>query len=282
MNGLRSLLLEDLEIVAPGVTVLRLCLNRHLPETNWVKAHRHDFAQVLLYLSGSGWQSIEGDRIPVSTGRVIGIPAGVDHAFVKEKARSPLCLVIDLKTDAVELASASSTLLSAEAQSEIQRCLSWLVRQKSSESDSGGVVRECGVVLQVTGLLIDSLGRSNRPSDSRSDRGGAGNQRFTEKARKFLATRAPEHWTGEAMASAFGMQRDHLNRLIKQECGLTTGQLIAENRLEQARRGLVETDREIQEIASAIGMEDRNYFARWFRKQTGLTPSAWRSRHRRR
>jgi len=29
--------------------------------------------------------------------------------------------------------------------------------------------------------------------------------------------------------------------------------------------------------AEAAGFTDQNYFARWFKKQTGVTPMAWRA-----
>ena len=33
----------------------------------------------------------------------------------------------------------------------------------------------------------------------------------------------------------------------------------------------------IGDIATLVGMDDQNYFTRWFRKQTGQTPSRWRA-----
>ena len=275
MKGLRPLLLEDLEITAPGLTVLRLCVNRHLPETHWVRSHRHDYAQVLAYLSGSGWQAVGDRRIPVSSGRVIGIPAGVEHAFEKEKARSPLCLVIDLEGEVAGLSAVETRILSAESRAEVQRCLSWLDRQR--QDNTGLRVREAGVVLQVAGLLVESLAVSEGAGLS-SDRSAA--SRFSERVRKSLHEADPDDWEGEGIADALGVQRDHLNRLLKRECGLTLGQLIAEHRLARARQGLEESGREIQDVAASVGILDRNYFARWVRKQTGLTPSAWRKRHR--
>jgi AraC-like DNA-binding protein len=29
-------------------------------------------------------------------------------------------------------------------------------------------------------------------------------------------------------------------------------------------------------VADRAGFQDQNYFSRWFRKQTGLTPTKWR------
>jgi AraC family transcriptional regulator, transcriptional activator of pobA len=35
----------------------------------------------------------------------------------------------------------------------------------------------------------------------------------------------------------------------------------------------------VAEVAAALGFHDPNYFSRWFRKQTGQSPTGW-SQHR--
>ena len=70
---------------------------------------------------------------------------------------------------------------------------------------------------------------------------------------------------------------DHLNRQLRAEIGTTVGGLLNRLRLEEVTRALRTTGRGIGEISSAIGMDDQNYFARWFRKQTGQTPTHWRA-----
>ena len=46
---------------------------------------------------------------------------------------------------------------------------------------------------------------------------------------------------------------------------------------DEATRLLRGSDRSIGDIATLVGMDDQNYFTRWFRKQTGQTPSRWRA-----
>ena len=76
-----------------------------------------------------------------------------------------------------------------------------------------------------------------------------------------------------------GYQRDHLNRLVKKETGLTLGQYRAQLRLAKAKE-LLDGGAKIAPTGAAIGLADQGYFARWFRRQTGQTPSAWRGRRR--
>jgi AraC family L-rhamnose operon transcriptional activator RhaR len=81
----------------------------------------------------------------------------------------------------------------------------------------------------------------------------------------------------EDIASHTGYQHDHLNRLLRAECGLTLGQLRSRVRLKRAVTLLGEKV-PIQEVGEKIGILDPNYFARWFRQQTGVSPSSWRRR----
>ena len=47
-------------------------------------------------------------------------------------------------------------------------------------------------------------------------------------------------------------------------------------RLNRAKRLLAESSAPVIDIASAVGILDQAYFARFFRKHTGMTPSAYR------
>jgi AraC-like DNA-binding protein len=79
-----------------------------------------------------------------------------------------------------------------------------------------------------------------------------------------------------AVADEIGFSLDHLNRLLRAECNRTVGTEISTARLERASKLLRTTEKSIGEIASDVGIDDQNYFGRWFRKATGQTPTHWR------
>jgi AraC family L-rhamnose operon transcriptional activator RhaR len=74
-----------------------------------------------------------------------------------------------------------------------------------------------------------------------------------------------------------GYHRDHLNRLLKRETGLTLGQLRAQQRLAKAKE-LLSSGVTVGNAAAIVGLPDQSYFARWFRSQTGQRPSRWSRR----
>ena len=71
------------------------------------------------------------------------------------------------------------------------------------------------------------------------------------------------------------MNQDHLNRVLKRESGMTAGQMLAGARLGEAKE-LLKREMMVGDVAERVGMLDQNYFARWFKGQTGVTPTAWR------
>lgn len=71
-----------------------------------------------------------------------------------------------------------------------------------------------------------------------------------------------------------------LNSLTKQSLGKTCTDLINDHILLEAKRRLLATTNQVNEIAWQLGYEDNSYFIRFFKKHTGLTPEAYRQNYR--
>jgi AraC-like DNA-binding protein/quercetin dioxygenase-like cupin family protein len=67
-----------------------------------------------------------------------------------------------------------------------------------------------------------------------------------------------------------------LSREIKRKTGKTYTQLVQEKRLAQAAFLLKNTDRNVDDIANAVGYENMGYFHRIFRELYGMSPRAYR------
>lgn len=69
---------------------------------------------------------------------------------------------------------------------------------------------------------------------------------------------------------------NHLNRAIKETTGKTTSDHIFERLASEAKALLKHTSWNISEISYCLGFEEPAHFNNFFRKQTNLTPSAYR------
>lgn len=81
-----------------------------------------------------------------------------------------------------------------------------------------------------------------------------------------------------AYASALAVTQNHLNDSVKSVCGKTPGELIRERTLKEASQLLISTSLSIAEIAFLLLFEDPSYFARFYRKYTGISPKEQRQK----
>ena len=77
-------------------------------------------------------------------------------------------------------------------------------------------------------------------------------------------------------ASESGISDNYLSRLIKQHTGRSVGQWLDAVRIVRAKRLLASTTTPIIDVASAVGLDDQSYFARFFKNETGMTPTEFR------
>ena len=79
-------------------------------------------------------------------------------------------------------------------------------------------------------------------------------------------------------AQKAGISENYLSRLVKQSTGRSVGAWIDIVRIQRAKRLLSSTTLSIIDIAVSVGVEDQSYFSRLFKKDTGITPSAFRKK----
>jgi AraC-like DNA-binding protein len=78
------------------------------------------------------------------------------------------------------------------------------------------------------------------------------------------------------VASAAGLDYDHLSRLFRSALGETPLEAHRRLRLEAACRTLVSTDSSLDEIAERYAFSDRYHLTKLFRRRWGIGPAAYR------
>ena len=273
MKSYRPLLIQDLNLQMPGIKVHRLRLNRHLPEARWAD-HTHDHDQLIVYLLGRGRQRIGGVHFPASPGTVIHVPPDVPHAFEQQATRQPLCLVLDLVLEGGRGVSRDRDQLTAQQLTEARSRIARLFRFPHVEKKEMNL-RVGAVLLDVLDIALKALGWLSPISQFSNARHFS----LSRRMERTLESRDSAQFSLKQAAELSGYQHDHLNRLLRAECGLTLGQLRAKVRVKKAA-SLLADKVPVQKVAEQVGILDPNYFARWFKQQTGATPSSWRRRPR--
>jgi len=83
------------------------------------------------------------------------------------------------------------------------------------------------------------------------------------------------HLTREVLGEHVHMNPDYLNRIFKQETGLSLHDFIVEQRLELAKELLINTHLKISAVALNVGCTSFSQFSKIFKEATGLTPKQY-------
>ncbi len=83
-------------------------------------------------------------------------------------------------------------------------------------------------------------------------------------------------------AEKLGISTTQLNDICKKYVGTSAKQYILELKLTEAKRLLLYSDHNINEISFGLGFEDSSYFSRIFKNKTSLSPSSFRRKYRNR
>jgi AraC family transcriptional activator of pobA len=81
-------------------------------------------------------------------------------------------------------------------------------------------------------------------------------------------------------AEMLNVTEKHLNRIVRTCLYKTTTQLISERVILEAKRLLVQAKYSVEQIGAELGYIDKSYFTRFFKKNTGMTPSAFLSHYK--
>ena len=276
MDAFRPILLEELDLQLPGVRLRQLTLNRHLPKMREVAAHSHAVSQLILYLGGGGLQIVDGARHAIGPGVLVHIPAGCAHGFHSQMKRAPLALVIDLDwqlpSGLAELVHDPRVrLLGHQQLRTVRTCLgrlSELHERRLQPLD----LQAFAVILELLEVLLAELEIIRRKPPRHVLHPAV--RKVRERLRELLIKCEIDSLTLEKAAAETKLQPDYLNRLLRRDLGLTFGQLRSHLRLEEAQKSLKAGNR-VGQAAERAGFEDVSYFARWFRRQTGVAPTAW-------
>ncbi len=105
---------------------------------------------------------------------------------------------------------------------------------------------------------------------------GSEAQRLVRQAMAYLHERYDQPISRQDLARYLGMSGDYLTSCFRKEVGMTPIAYLNRYRINQAKALLIESDKNITEIAMSVGFSDSGYFSRVFRRQVGVSPETYR------
>lgn len=252
-----------------------------------IRPHRHDsFFQILYIDSGSGEALFEGSWHQMSAPAVVTVPPGLDHGFRFSKDVDGFVVTVlasHLKAmpgDRSRLGEwlASPHLTALDMTNEDAAYVAGSLRRLGQEFAE----RRAGRSDLLEAYLTAALQLIVRLSSDGGEEGSAAdeNERRMETLNDLIQRHFRSHQPAAFYAAALGISPTHLNRIVRAKSGHGTHDLIARKLIDEAKRELVFTFGSVQEIGYRLGFADPAYFSRFFHRQTGQTPRAWRMAER--
>ena len=247
--------------------------------------HEHDFCEIVIVTSGSGWHVLNDEPHLLSCGEVLYLESKDRHAFEE---------VHDLYLTNV-LYRSNSMLLRPDR----------LGPYLPSAGDDGGERRYWQIseeAIERLKPLLSAVARESRRSDSASellaealfmqliiaiwrDRFATDGDKLSSSARigqvlKYLRHNCTQPIDLDELASRFGYSPRNFRRVFREATATTPHDYLVKLRLGHAMRALRASNGNVTEIAFASGFNDSNYFSYTFRKLTGMSPSQYRQQVR--
>lgn len=264
------------------------------PHTRFVDfpEHSHDYVEVVYMCTGQTIHIVNGNRIELRQGELLFLNQSVRHGILEAKEK-------DLAVNFIVLPEFFNNVLSflGEEETPLRRFLIDCLSRKNS--GSGFLHFKVAQILPVQNLIENLLftlmqEMPNRQKMSQLTMALLFLQLIghtetleildQEQADVFkILTYVENHYiSGSLTELAQLMHYDlyNLSRDIKCKTGKNYTQLVQEKRLAQAAFLLKSTDRNVDEIAAAVGYENVGYFHRIFKGAFGISPRNYRLQNR--
>lgn len=99
-----------------------------------------------------------------------------------------------------------------------------------------------------------------------------------DRLRDFIETHLGTSLSLDAMAAEVGMSAFHFLRVFRTSFGTTPHRYVLQTRVTRAARALrAQPERNISDIALAVGFSSQAHFTLAFKRQLGTTPACWRN-----
>ena len=221
----------------------------------------------------------------VGTGDTFVIPEGAPHKDVSAEAGAYRVLMAFFDWPGHErlvrdLSPAALLRLPAGGKSHLQMMMKELEGEHAGEApDARGRMQT--ILLEILLALARYTRPSARPTpDAKQVLARERRRRLVADVRACLLAHCAETLGLEALAAQHDVSPFHLSRCFTQELGLSLTDLLTTIRVERAKELLKDGTAPVKTVAAQVGYGDANYFAKVFRRTTGLSPTEYQARGR--
>jgi AraC family transcriptional regulator, transcriptional activator of pobA len=243
--------------------------------------HRHDFFFILVLKKATGTHEIDFKSFNIVNHSVFFMRPGQVHQLtLKERSEGYL---MQFKPDFYYPQDKASRQLLRRASNKnlcqldapkfkkLLTILSYIFQEYTAKQEAYQEVIKANL-----GIFFIELVRHRQNSQNPSPNFNSYRQERLEELLELLETNISVNKQVSHYAEMLNLSPYQLNSITKATLGKTCSELIIDYTILEARRYLLATSNQVNQIAYHLGYDDVSYFIRFFKKHTGYSPEAFR------
>lgn len=248
---------------------------------------RHDFYHMVLFTEGSGRFSIDYQTYSIKPFQFYFMTPGQIHDWHFEGEMDGYVINFPIQFFQAFLLKADYLDQFFFFNGNVQDCiieipeeLRWtvieLIEKAISEIEKNNKFKDDTVRVLLLQLFMEISNLDNRDKNTSGESNKKALRQNFEKLidENYLRLRLPRQY-----AELLHITPNHLNKLCNELIGVSAGDMIRNRIILEAKRLLTNLKLTVTEIAYKLNFEDSSYFCKLFKKQTGMTPNAFRKHH---
>lgn len=243
--------------------------------------HRHSYFYILILAKGAGLHAIDFVHYPVSDRTVFFMRPGQVHELTLERGSTGYLMQFG---KGFYLPAQQPSILIFRKVSSKNHCPFTAERFEKLLAIAGNIFhefssREYGyqqVIHDSLNSFFIWLARQSQNPGNPPDSSGSYIQERLEELTELLEQHISTHKEVSYYANALNISHYQLNAITKTALGKNCSEVITDHIVLEAKRYLLATDDQVNQIAWHLGYEDVSYFIRFFKKHTGSTPEHFR------
>ncbi len=253
------------------------------------KPHRHDFYVTVIFTKGSGIHEIDFQKYDVSEGSLFFLSPGQVHSWELSPDTDGYIFFfsqpyyemhyVNQKLKNFPFFNSPSFPRKLQLQSDELINMIRFFEAIGSEHESQNVMKQGFILSLISQIYIQSV-REFSKDDEKTSATSVSYFKHYQDFENLLEESFTSQKSISYYASQLNISAKHLNRITQTVMQKTASEIITERVILEAKRMLMYLDESLVEIAFRLGYEEYSYFARMFRKNSGITPSQFIKNHK--
>uniref|UniRef100_UPI0032164FD7 AraC family transcriptional regulator n=1 Tax=uncultured Draconibacterium sp. TaxID=1573823 RepID=UPI0032164FD7 len=249
--------------------------------------HRHDFFEVLYLARGSGFHVIDGNKYEIKPPCVFFMSPGQAHKIEVSHDIEGYIFIFTAEFYLINKSN-QNRLIEFPFFFTIRQDNPPLILTKNSDIDFLESLFKKGIAelqkgeefsIELLRSLLDLILTSSA-SLYKSDENilkGKGHI-VVKKFFQLVEENYNKNLTVAEYANKMALTPNHLTQTVNQLTGKTSSQIIKSKQILEIKRLLVHTNLSVTEISHRLNFPDQSYFAKFFKREVGISPLQYRTK----